>query len=313
MRFFHRPQQQYHLALCTGLQAIAARSGVDLSNPRKVWRKRPSSTRKRARCVASGRRKRNTCAMSVSRVTSPGHASAKARSKANRIGRLASDTVVLTACTKWRQASITRTDEAKRLSMSSSSSGHESVLLFLLWSCAMGVLRNSCVLATSRLQRGNAGSNCGFRGGSERLLCGAGLQTPQRDACQGECVNGTQGRWQGRGIELFQFTFGFGETADQREPPNFEQLCVTCVDDVAVGFEYGARRAQGLGRPLQVAWRVPLPLPPPHSVHAPRLHVDRRRGQRAATTFSPTPDHPSARVRCRAWRVWVHRRAGPRA
>lgn len=148
-RFFHRPQQQYHLALCTGLQAIAARSGVDLSNPRKVWRKRPSSTRKRARCVASGRRKRNTCAMSVSRVTSPGHASAKARSKANRIGRLASDTVVLTACTKWRQASITRTDEAKRLSMSSSSSGHESVLLFLLWSCAMGVLRNSCVLATS--------------------------------------------------------------------------------------------------------------------------------------------------------------------
>ncbi|MNC07727.1 hypothetical protein D3C75_552830 [compost metagenome] len=96
------------------------------ANGLSALRSRPISTRSRARWDSSESFRRNARAISVSRATSAGQASARVRASTNRIGRVASDTDMPQPRTTYRQASTTNAVEPSKASTSSSSSARSS-------------------------------------------------------------------------------------------------------------------------------------------------------------------------------------------
>ena len=84
----------------------------NLASGLSVLRRRPISTRSRARCDSSASRARKARAISVSRDTSSGDASASARASANSTGRPSSGTTVVPSRTTLRLASTTSASEA---------------------------------------------------------------------------------------------------------------------------------------------------------------------------------------------------------
>lgn len=89
------------------------------ASPRSSARRRPISTRSRARCDSSACRARKARVSSVARGTSPGQASPSARASAMRTGRVASETTSPSYRIILRQASTTRAPEASSVSTSS--------------------------------------------------------------------------------------------------------------------------------------------------------------------------------------------------
>lgn len=82
-------------------------------------RKRPISTRSRARCDSSASRARKARMRSSSRLASSGQSSPSTRMSANRTGRLAREMMIDPARTTFRHASMMSESEAMRASTSS--------------------------------------------------------------------------------------------------------------------------------------------------------------------------------------------------
>lgn len=120
MFLFHWPRQYDDLAYPCGASANPSFVALMPASDRSALRRRPISTRNRARCDSSVNLAPNARASSTSLGTSPGHASPSARASANNTGRLASGTTtVLAVRTALRHASTGSSCSKRRKSLRS--------------------------------------------------------------------------------------------------------------------------------------------------------------------------------------------------
>jgi hypothetical protein len=79
------------------------------------------------------------------------------------------------------------------------------------------------------------------------------LQTPHRDACESEIVNGPQCRRQRSRIEFVECMLRLLEVADQNETSNLEIPCMCGIHSIAMRIQCCSRGIERLRRPVQIA------------------------------------------------------------
>ena len=145
---------------CASTTTSRARRGINVkprfvartsARGRSILRSLPISTRSRMRCDSSTNLAPNPRARSMSLGTSPGHASASARTSANNTGRVMSETIERASRTTCRHASTTSAFEANNDSTSCNNSVRSLPLAIRR---AAGVFSTRDAFSTSAIKAG---------------------------------------------------------------------------------------------------------------------------------------------------------------
>ena len=245
---------------------------------------------------------------SVSRGTSPGHASPSARARANNTGRLASETTVPSSRTTWRHASTMNAFDASNASTSSSRRSRSSPFAIRR---AAGVFRTRQAAFDLRRQRRDACVARGALGAGERRARHLRPEAPHRDPRHHQLVDNSRRGREGRGVELGRpyapprrcgrsgGGAGPRDTAHTRHSPGRRALRASP----------GPRRAPSPASPGRVrrARRRPRR---PHTSRGPPPLSDRRHARHVAGGLSLERDRRAAPSRCLEAREPARRRAG---
>jgi len=208
-------------------------------------RRRPTSTRNRARCDSSATLPPNAQTTSVSLDTSPGHASPSAREGKQD----------WTPCERDHRACVTHDmtarvhDEGLRCQqLFDVREQEESLPAVRNQACRRRVEDDGCPFDV-RHQRRNTCVPREPLGPSERSSRCFRSESPHRDSRHHQLMRGPRRGRQRGGVELRERTLGLVEVPDQEQAPDLEIPRMRGVCAIAVLFQRRARRVSALDRP----------------------------------------------------------------
>ena len=268
---------------------------------RSSRRRRPSSTRRRARWDAFVRRAPNARSIRSSRAASPGHASARPRSSANSTGRRASRTSRSPVRAARRQPSTTRSGEASTASTSARVS--EPRLGPRATRRAAGRTSARAACSTSARSAADARPRRRLAGPRQGGVRRRGPSPAQRDLEADQRGDGREPGGPGVERERGARALRLVDPSEQQEAPDLQQPRVGRVLAIAVRGERAQRLGQRPRRPGRD--RAPPARPPPRpSGSAPARRVSRGPKPRAARRSSSR-----ARARSPSWAIAIPRSA----